>query len=109
MRDFRTHPAVCVLGTLVLACLLGGCGGEKKPPGDAQRTPVAGYVVLRAQRVPLTLTLPARTTAFETSEVRPQVSGIIRARLFTEGALVHEGDLLYRIDPRVYQSAAGQA
>jgi membrane fusion protein (multidrug efflux system) len=66
-------------------------------------------VVLRAQSVPLTLTLPARTTAFETSEVRPQVSGILRARLFTEGALVKEGELLYRIDPRVYESAAGQA
>ena len=37
------------------------------------------------------------------------MSGIIQARLFTEGALVHAGDLLYRIDPRVYQSAAGQA
>jgi membrane fusion protein (multidrug efflux system) len=94
---------------LLLGCLLGGCGGGKKPPGDAKRVPEAGFVVLRAQRVPLTLTLPARTTAFEISEVRPQVSGIIRARLFTEGASVREGDVLYRIDPRVYESAAGQA
>jgi len=91
-----------------MACLLGACGG-KKPPDDAKRPPEAGFVVLQAQRVPLTLMLPARTTAFETSEVRPQVSGIIRARLFTEGATVHEGDVLYRIDPRVYESAAEQA
>jgi membrane fusion protein (multidrug efflux system) len=90
--------------------LLVACGGGGKKPGSEDRgPPEAGVVVLHAQRVPLTLTLPARTTAFETSEVRPQVSGIIRARLFTEGATVHEGDVLYRIDPRVYESAAGQA
>jgi membrane fusion protein (multidrug efflux system) len=94
---------------VLLACLLGACGGGKKPPGDAKPPPEAGFVVLRAQRVPLTLTLPARTTAFEVSEVRPQVSGIIRARLFTEGATVRQGEVLYRIDPRVYESAASQA
>jgi membrane fusion protein (multidrug efflux system) len=93
--------------TPALLLCLAGCGGGKKP-AEAKAPPEAGFVVLRAQRVPLTLTLPARTTAFEVSEVRPQVSGIIRARQFTEGALVHENDVLYRIDPRVYESAAGQ-
>src|SRR6185295_8115668 len=97
--------APAALGFLLV---LAGCGG-KKPSDDPKAPPEAGFVVLRAQSVPLTLTLPARTTAFETSEVRPQVSGILRARLFTEGALVKEGELLYRIDPRVYESAAGQA
>ena len=66
-------------------------------------------MVLEKQNVPLSLTLPGRTTAFETSEVRPQVSGIIQARLFTEGAIVKEGTLLYRIDPRLYESALTQA
>src|SRR5689334_5180615 len=87
---------------------MAGCSRVKQDSGPA-RPPEAGYVVLVKQNVPLSLTLPGRTTAFETSEVRPQVSGIIRARLFTEGALVKEGELLYRIDPRVYESAAGQA
>jgi membrane fusion protein, multidrug efflux system len=93
----------------LVSLLLASCGGGKPAPDKAKAAPEAGYVVLKSQSVPLELTLPARTTAFEISEVRPQVSGIIRARLFTEGALVHEGDLLYRIDPRAYQSAASQA
>jgi membrane fusion protein, multidrug efflux system len=106
----ETPPRVLALaGAILLCACLSGCGGGKKPGADSKPPPEAGFVVLRAQRVPLTLTLPARTTAFEISEVRPQVSGIIRARLFTEGATVHEGELLYRIDPRVYESAAGQA
>src|SRR4051812_7134236 len=102
-------PFLTRTSTILAVSLLAACGGSKPPPGGAKPAPEAGYVVLQAQSVPLNLTLPARTTAFEISEVRPQVSGIIRARLFTEGALVHEGDLLYRIDPRVYQSAASQA
>lgn len=66
-------------------------------------------MVLKREAVPLRLQLPGRTAAFETSEVRPQVSGIIQARLFTEGAIVHAGDVLYRIDPRLYEAALNQA
>jgi len=104
------HPGTTrrFLPCLGLLAVLAACSGQK-PPGDAKAPPEAGFVVLHAQRVPLTLTLPARTTAFETSEVRPQVSGIIRSRQFTEGAQVREGDVLYRIDARVYESAAEQA
>lgn len=100
-----------------MACLVAGAlaalAGCARDPAPAARTPrsapEAGFIVLEQQSVPLRLTLPGRTTAYEISEVRPQVSGIIRERLFTEGAQVHQGDLLYRIDARVYQSAAGEA
>jgi membrane fusion protein, multidrug efflux system len=94
--------------TLALALLLTACtkdNGRDK----AEKTPEAGYVVLERESVPLQVELPGRTAAFETSEVRPQVSGIIQARMFTEGATVRAGDVLYRIDPRIYESAAGQA
>jgi membrane fusion protein (multidrug efflux system) len=94
----------------LVAALLAGCGRDKADErGAAKPAPEAGYVVLKSEAVPLQLELPGRTTAFEASEVRPQVSGIIQARLFTEGSTVHAGDVLYRIDPRVYESAAGEA
>jgi membrane fusion protein (multidrug efflux system) len=116
MRSSRLRPPIQPRATLLLACgaalllaALSGCGRDKQKEGGGKAAPEAGYVVLKQGNVPLKLLLPGRTTAFETSDVRPQVSGIIRARLFTEGATVHEGELLYRIDPRVYESAAGQA
>lgn len=36
-----------------------------------------------------------------TAEIRPQISGIVQQRLFTEGAAVKAGQPLYQIDPAV--------
>ncbi|RZL18444.1 MAG: biotin/lipoyl-binding protein, partial [Sphingomonas sp.] len=57
----------------------------------------------------MTTELSGRTTAFESSDVRPQVTGIIRRRFFTEGTLVKKGQPLYEIDPRLYRAAANEA
>jgi membrane fusion protein (multidrug efflux system) len=95
---------------VALAALSIACSHREDAARAKNKTvPAAGYVVLKEDAVPLRLELAGRTTAFETSEVRPQVSGIIQARLFTEGAAVHSGDVLYRIDPRIYESALSQA
>ena len=64
---------------------------------------------MKAQAVPIVVELPGRTSAYESSEVRPQVSGIIQARLFTEGSIVHKGQTLYQIDPSLYRAAVNQA
>lgn len=45
----------------------------------------------------------------EDVEIRSEVSGYIDAVNFTEGSLVKEGDVLFRIDPRTYQAQANQA
>jgi membrane fusion protein (multidrug efflux system) len=72
-------------------------------------TPSVGYVVVHAEPVTLTTELPGRTSPFLTSDVRPQINGIIKARLFTEGANVREGQPLYVIDPAPYRAVYDQA
>lgn len=89
----------------MLACAKGEDSGDNRPPP----TPEAGYVVLKAETVLLTTELAGRISAFETSEVRPQVSGVIKARLFTEGAIVNAGETLYQIDASLYQASAAEA
>lgn len=110
-----TTPA-WILAFASAAALLGACSRDASGsgPANAATTPApavaeAGYVELRSESIPLRLELPGRTTAFEVSDVRPQVSGIVQKRLFTEGATVKAGELLYQIDPRLYESALNQA
>jgi membrane fusion protein (multidrug efflux system) len=66
-------------------------------------------VVLQSQPATLTTELTGRTSAIEVSEVRPQVTGVVRARLFTEGGLVRKGQPLYQIDPATYQATLQSA
>jgi len=88
------------------ACaMLSGCSKEAPAPP----VPEAGYVVAKTVSAPVTVELPGRTAAYEASEVRPQVSGVIRARLFTEGSIVRAGQTLYEIDPSLYRAALNQA
>ncbi len=92
-------------GAIVLT--MSACSAE--PENGGRRAPEVGYVTATVQAVPLTTSLGGRTVAFETSEVRPQVNGIIRRRLFTEGGFVRAGQPLYQIDASLYRAAAQQA
>lgn len=102
-----TISRVASMGWLLLsgALLVAGCSKEKPTPPP----PEAGYVVMKTESVPLFIELPGRTAAYEMSEVRPQVTGVIKARLFTEGSIVRAGQTLYRIDPSIYRAAVNQA
>ena len=90
-----------------LALLLVACGKEEAPPPPPP--PAVGFVTVAEQSVTLTSQLPGRTSAFETSDVRPQVNGLVQARLFTEGDQVSQGQALYRIDSQPYQAQAASA
>ncbi|RVT39502.1 efflux RND transporter periplasmic adaptor subunit [Sphingobium algorifonticola] len=87
------------------ACSGGADEQSRRPPP----VPQVGFVVVEQKNVPLVVELTARVAAYQMAEVRPQVSGIIKRRFFTEGALVREGQTLYEIDPRLYRAAANEA
>ena len=90
-----------------LALTLAACGGKQAPPPPPP--PTVGYVVVAEQAVTLASELPGRTVAVETSEVRPQVNGLVQQRLFTEGDQVRAGQPLYRIDGQPYAAQAAAA
>jgi membrane fusion protein (multidrug efflux system) len=106
MTNMRHGVAVLALALALAAC---GGGNEQQQQGAPQGPPSVGYVVVREQAVTLTTELPGRTTAFETSEVRPQVNGLVIERLFVEGDTVRKGQPLYRIDPAPYQAQVASA
>ncbi len=92
---------IVVAGALVAGALTIGCGKKEQ----AKATPEVSVVTLQPEKVAITSELPGRTSAFLVAEVHPQVNGIVQQRLFTEGADVKQGDVLYQIDPRPYQAA----
>ncbi len=96
---------VAVLGVLAMALAAcgshGSQGGGGPPPGFAPQVTV---VTLKSQAVTLTRELPGRTNAFLVAEVRPQVTGVLKKRLFVEGSLVKAGQPLYEIDDTIYRA-----
>ena len=91
------------LALLAGAGLVAACARQDGPPQGPGAVPVT-VVTLTAQAVTLTRELPGRTSAFMVAEVRPQVSGIVRQRLFTEGGMVTAGEPLYQLDDATYQA-----
>ena len=95
-----------------LALSIAACGPKTAagPGGPGMGGPAAvGVVVAHTEPVTLTAELSGRTSAFLVSEVRPQVSGVIKARLFQEGGLVRAGQPLYQIDPATYRASLQSA
>ena len=104
--------AVLVSGALALASCGGGneaqqkgAGGAGGPGGPKQ----VGFVVLQPTAVPGVTELNGRVVAFQSSEVRPQITGVVQRRFFTEGTVVRKGQPLYQIDPSLYRAAANEA
>ncbi|MBW2557721.1 MAG: efflux RND transporter periplasmic adaptor subunit [Deltaproteobacteria bacterium] len=96
---------VALLGGL----LLGGCDDAGRSQSPQRPAPEVAVVTVDLQKVVLTTELPGRTSAFRIAEIRPQVSGLIQRRLFTEGSDVKAGQVLYQIAPAPFQAGLDNA
>jgi membrane fusion protein, multidrug efflux system len=97
---------------LSAVALVAGCSKSPAEGSQAQRQiPPAevGVVTVKTEPVTLQVELAGRTAASLTSDVRPQISGIVKARTFEEGALVQAGRVLYQIDPAMYRTTLAGA
>ena len=116
-RQGKRRDIVKPASLISLALLLAACGSGQDPQGHGGRggrgarggTPTVGYVVIQQGSAPIEQELPGRVAAYQISDVRPQVNGVILKRLFQEGSMVRQGQTLYQIDPSVYNAQAAQA
>jgi len=96
--------------SLTAVLILSACGGKSENAVNSNAEPPTVTIVkVTAESVPTVNELPGRTAPYLISEVRPQVSGIIKERIFKEGSEVKSGQLLYQIDSSVYQAAYDSA
>lgn len=111
----RSIPTYWLLvATTAGALMVVGCkSGEESQRGAGAGSyggaPEVGVVTIKAEHVPITTELPGRIAASLVAEVRPQVTGIVLKRLFEEGADVKAGDVLYQIDPAIYEASLASA
>ena len=103
MNKNRGLTPLAVVLMLSGSLALTGCDDKPAQQG-AQQMPEVGIVTLKSAPLQITTEPPGRTSAYRFAEVRPQVSGIILKRNFTEGSDIQAGVSLYQIDPATYQA-----
>lgn len=111
-KPFSAFPQL-TLFSVALTLALAGCGKGQSPgmggmPGGGGPSEV-GVVVLQPETMTVTAELSGRTVANVIAEIRPQVGGVIQQRHFQEGGEVKAGELLYQIDPAMYQASFDSA
>jgi membrane fusion protein, multidrug efflux system len=99
--------ALSLLYTVVLAAL-SACQQEAAAP-PATPIPEVAVITVTSQTVVDEPEFIGQTESSRPVEIRPQVTGIVKERLFQEGRNVKMGDLLYQIDPVPFQAAAMSA
>ena len=104
MKSATQHPVLRIAAVTAAAFFVVACSepvAQGAPPAAA---PQVSVVTIEPSSVPLSTELSGRTAAFLVSEVRPQVNGIVKSRLFDEGSDVKEGQVLYEIDDATYKA-----
>jgi membrane fusion protein (multidrug efflux system) len=104
MHQSLSRFSVIATATLVAALSLTGCSKPKSAAPPPGAPPEVGIIVVKPEKVSLTTELSGRTVPRLIAEVRPQVSGIILKRLFTEGSDVKAGQVLYQIDSALFEA-----
>lgn len=106
----RTGTAAAALAFLLVLTACGGGGAPAGPGGPGGMPPPSvGVVTVAPADVELLTELPGRLEAWRTAQVRARIPGIVQKRLFTEGAVVKEGQALFEIDPAPFRAAVESA
>jgi membrane fusion protein (multidrug efflux system) len=108
MLKIRPHFAPAAIA-LAAALLLSACQKGDEPKKAGGPPPEVGVISVSTQDAPLELTLPGRLSASQVAEIRPQVTGVVLQRLFTEGAAVRAGQPLYQLDAASFEAERARA
>jgi RND family efflux transporter MFP subunit len=98
-------PAVAVLGLLLLMPLF-ACG--KKEVTVQAAPPEVEVIDVVQQDVPIYGEWIATLDGFVNAQIQPQVTGYLMKQNYKEGSVVHQGEVLFEIDPRPFQAALEQ-
>ncbi len=100
------------LAPALLACCLlaaaAGCGKEEVKA--AEKPPAEVFTVkVEARDIPVSFQYVAQTESSHEVEIRARVIGFLDKRVYTEGAMVKAGDVLFQMDPKPFQAQVDDA
>lgn len=96
--------------TAAAVLLLNGCRQDDEPASrPVPSAPQVAVTTLALQKIGMESVWPGRVSALKTAQIRPQVGGIITARLFTQGSEVSAGQPLFQIDPAPFKAEVEMA
>jgi len=98
---------VRLMSAAVAALFVAACGQQQGPP--QMPPPEVGVIVVHASAVPLVREASGRLAPTRASDVRARVPGVLLKRLYKEGSMVKEGQLLMQIDTAPYRAALNVA
>lgn len=99
---------LALLIAIAALTLLTACGKEETKP--QARPPAAVSVVkIESRDTPVAFEYVAQTQSSHQVEIRARVSGFLDRRLYTEGAVVKEGQVLFLMDKKPFQAQVDSA
>ncbi len=109
-RRFLLPPFLPLLAIMAAAMLAGAVLLTGAAPAlCAPPPPAVSYITVAREDVGFTKTFVGHVEGERFVQVRAQVSGLLKSRLYEEGALVQKGQPLFQIDPGQYKAAYEQA
>ena len=92
------------MSAVALATVLALTACSRQPPAFEMPQAEVTATTVKPESLAIDSELAGRTSAYQSSDVRPQVGGILRKRLFSEGADVKAGQVPYETDPATSQA-----
>jgi membrane fusion protein (multidrug efflux system) len=102
--SWRTHGRTLTL--ISLAVLLVGCAKKEATPAAAPEVEIAAVM---QEDVPQYTECIATLDGYVNAQIQPQVTGYLLKQNYQEGTVVHEGQVLFEIDPRPFEATLQQA
>ncbi|QGZ64436.1 efflux RND transporter periplasmic adaptor subunit [Paraburkholderia acidisoli] len=94
--------------SLGLLAALFGCH-ENKPAASAPPPANVDVIDVALRDVPVVYEYVGQTESSQQVEIRARVNGFLEKRVYQEGTLVHQGDVLFVMDRKPYQAALDAA